>query len=82
MMSRTYNGKLNMAWLYKNGDQVAESQHQTFSGNLKEQAEVYAMGGRQVIMKVNKENSISLRTTQMDTQYFYTYICFDYISEI
>ena len=78
LYSRVNSGDINSAYLYTNGDQVAESQHWTNS----ETGEVWSTGGREVTREFSQGDKIDLRTTSMDGEYWRINFCAEYVPKM
>ena len=59
------SGDINLAWLYINGEQIAESVH--YTGYYESEGHVASLGSRSLYMRLESGDTISLRTGNIDT---------------
>ena len=74
-MSDKRSGQGNFAWLYINGESIAESRHETYYGGVNYGA-VYSLGSRSLYMRLESGDSITLRTGTFSNLYDIT-LCFN-----
>ena len=75
MYSRVDTGEINYAYLFMNGEELTETQHETYS----ESGEVGSTSGRVVTLEASAGDEIEIRTTRMDEYYFNILYCAEYI---
>lgn len=77
MQSLVASGEKNFARLFLNGGMLGpETQHQTYS----ESGTVVSTSGRLVTMEATSGDTIYLKPTRMDGQYWQIYYCAEYIN--
>ena len=77
LYSRVDSGESNLAYLYINGGQVAESEHHTYGSRS-----VFSTGGREVTREVSQGDTIELRTTEMRGIYYDINFCAEYFPKL
>ena len=72
--SRVDTGEANLAYLYHNGQKMAETVHATTSGK----GEVDSTGGREILMRAEQGDSLTLRTGGLDHAFYRIMTCFEF----
>jgi len=73
--STQYSGEGPRAWLYINGEQIAESYHSTgYSGS---EGQVSSLGSRSLYMRLESGDTISLRTGEVGHGLYQITLCFN-----
>ncbi len=75
MWSVVYSGDYNFCYLYKNGEQMPETRHETYS----ESGDVWSTGGRVVTLEASAGDEIEIRATAMDGVYYHILYCAEFI---
>ena len=68
----------NTAWLFLNGNQLDETEHNTYSNS----GTVSSTGGRVVTLEASAGDTIEIRATQMDRYYVNIYFCAEFIPKM
>ena len=78
MYSRVDSGDYNYSYLYRNGQELYETFHDTFSGS----GEVRSTGGRMVTLEASAGDQLAIVATKMDGSYWYIMYCAEYIPKM
>ena len=78
MRSLVDGGDDNSCYLYLNGEQLDETEHDTYSKT----DVVGSTGGRVVTVEASAGDKIEIRATVMDGNYFYILYCAEYIPKM
>ena len=62
IQSWQYSGEVNHAWLFINGEQISESEHYTYNGDM---AGDDSLGSRTLYMRLESGDQVSLRTGEV-----------------
>ena len=75
MRSNVHTGDGNTAYLYHNGEQMPETQHETYSDS----GSVGSTGGREILVTAQQGDTLTLRSDRLDNSFDYILTCFEYI---
>ncbi len=78
MKSKVDSGDYNWAYLYVNGGQLTETEHNTHSSS----GSVSSTSGREWILEAKSGDFITLRTTLMGGEYLHINFCVDFIPKM
>ena len=78
LMSRAESGNYNYCDLYKNGNRLDETIHETYSGY----GRVQSTSGRVVTLEASAGDRIEIRPYEMYGEYWYTYFCAEFIQKM
>ena len=68
----------NTAWLFLNGNQLDETEHNAYSTS----GTVSSTGGRVVTLEASAGDQIEIRVTAMDGSFKNIYVCAEYITKM
>ena len=78
LQSKMVDHKENIVWVYVNEKAVTESLHKSYFSNSHNSGEVTYTGGREIILDVDEGDTISLRTTTMQGNFWEILMCLEY----
>ena len=68
----------NIVWVYINDWAVPESLHKSYFNNAHNAGEVTYTGGREIFLNADEGDTISLRTTTMQGNFWEILMCLEY----
>ena len=71
-----YAKEQNFAYLYHNGQKMGETQHKTYTGY----DAVVSTGGRDVMVRAQKGDTLHLGTSIVDNTLFHVNVCYHFMS--
>ena len=72
--SRVLIGDHNYVYLYHNGEQMPETQHDTYS----QSGSVYSTGGREILVTAQQGDTLTLGSGGVDNAFANILTCFEY----
>ena len=75
LTSVVYSGKSNNVYLHLNDDQLPETRHTTYS----DRDQVQSTSGLVVTLEASAGDTIELRTSKMDHQFYRINFCVEYV---